>query len=102
MVASAGHDESALADRTDGELNTFLADAFSRVLEEFLFMDNGFKAKRNFRISDMPSVFTYDLVKSHLTMKSTANRPLDKIYLREFLPNNKLQDVLLGKGIDTN
>ena len=101
MVASAARDESAIADTTDGELNTFMSDAFSRVMMEFLF-DGVYNAHRNFKISDMPNVFTFEKTRSHLTMKTTTSRQLDRILLREYLPRDKLEDVLLGKGIDSN
>jgi hypothetical protein len=49
----------------------------------------------------MKNVFNFDIVKSHVTMKTTG-RPLDQVLLREYLPHNKSEDVLLGKGIDSN
>jgi glycosylphosphatidylinositol transamidase (GPIT) subunit GPI8 len=100
MVASADAHESALADSVDGVLNNYEQDAFDKVLWDFLF-NGGYQARRNFKISEMLAVFNYDLVKSHVTMKTTG-RPLDQVYLREYLPHNKSEDVLLGKGIDSN
>ena len=76
MVTSAGRDESAVADTTDGVLNTFQADAFSKLLQEFL-NEGGYKNNPNFRISDMPSVFTFERIRSHVHMKTTTKRSLD-------------------------
>jgi len=43
MLATAVKGESALADKTDGVLNTFLADKFSAEFNLFLTQKNGFR-----------------------------------------------------------
>ena len=100
MVASADFHESAMANTTDDELNTFEQDAFSKELRAFLFEGN-YQSKRGFRVSDFPNVFTIDKVLSHVKLKTTG-RPLDQVLLREYLPHSKIEDVLMGKGIDSN
>jgi hypothetical protein len=75
MISSANETEAALSDSVDGVLNNYEQDAFDKVLWDFLF-NGGYQMNRGFKISEMLSVFTYDLVKSHVTMRSTG-RPLD-------------------------
>ena len=42
LLSSARNHEAALADVTDGELNTFLSDKFSQTFGEFLHQKNGY------------------------------------------------------------
>lgn len=54
LLSTARADESALADKTDGELNVFLADKFSAVFNDFLHEpQGGFRSNVNFRMSDI-------------------------------------------------
>ena len=86
MLATAVKGESALADKTDGVLNTFLADKFSGEFHQFLTQKNGFSGQQNFKLSDFKRLFTYEKILSHLSMKSTGSRPLSEVLLSEFLP----------------
>lgn len=45
MLATAVKGESALADKTDGVLNTFLADRFSADFNNFLTQKNGYSSQ---------------------------------------------------------
>lgn len=86
MLASAVLGESALADKTDGVLNTFLADKFSAEFNLFLTQRNGYRDQTQFKLSDFVRLFTYEKILSHLVMKSTGSRPLSEVLLSDFLP----------------
>ena len=86
MLATSVRDESAIADTTDGVLNTFLADRFSGEFNAFLTQPNGFSGQQQFKLQDFKRLFTYEKILSHLTMKSTGARPLSEVLLSEFLP----------------
>ena len=86
MLATAVKGESALADKTDGVLNTFLADRFSAEFNLFLTQRNGYSGQTQFKLSDFQRLFTYEKILSHLSMKSTGSRPLGEVSLSEFLP----------------
>jgi glycosylphosphatidylinositol transamidase (GPIT) subunit GPI8 len=100
MVASAEDHESAIANTTDNDLNVFEQDAFSKAFMEFLY-DGTFHAMREVKVSDFPRVFPYERILSHVTLKTTG-RPVDKVLFREYFPHTKVEDVLMGKGIDLN
>lgn len=86
LLHTARADESALADKTDGELNVFLADKFSAVFGDFLHEPQGYRANPNFSMADFSRFFTYDKILSHVGIRSTGSRPLTDILLREYLP----------------
>jgi len=50
MLSTAVTGESALADKTDGTLNTFLSDRFSATFSDFLNQDNGYRTMPNFKL----------------------------------------------------
>jgi len=66
LLSTSRHNESALADITDGELNTFLADKFSAHLSDFLFMPNGYQHHKEFTLADFTPYFSFDTIKSHV------------------------------------
>ena len=100
MLSTARADESALAVDTDYDLNVFMSDKFSGLLNEFLHEPNGYRSNTNFRMSDFTRYFTFDKVLSHVDITTTGSRPLQDIKFSEFFPLDKLQDVIYGKGID--
>ena len=80
LLSTARADESALADKTDGELNVFLADKFSAVFNDFLHeVKAGYRSNVNFRMSDFTRFFTFDKILSHLTIRTTGKRELSDI-----------------------
>ena len=89
LLSSARNHESAIADETDGTLNTFLSDKFSQVFGEFLFQYGGFKQRSDFKLADFPRYFTYDKIKSHLDVTTTSTeRTLQEVLFKEFFPTN--------------
>mmetsp|Transcript_33236 Transcript_33236/g.23973 ORF Transcript_33236/g.23973 Transcript_33236/m.23973 type:complete len:113 (+) Transcript_33236:519-857(+) len=68
MVGSSAHEEHAVADTTDGEINVFMTDKFTENFLEFL---NSAEMSTNVRISDFTRLFTYDKIKSHVEFKNT-------------------------------
>ena len=100
LLSSARNHESAIADETDGTLNTFLSDKFSQVFGEFLFQQNGFRQRGDFKLADFPRYFTYDKIKSHLDVITTSSeRTLQEVLFKEYFPTNKKDEVILGQGI---
>ena len=99
LVTSAENHESAMSSTTDGDLNTFERDNFSGAFEDYL--SGAYSTNRGFKISDFAAAFPVEMILSHMSMKSTG-RPLNQVTLREYIPHSKLEDVLLGKGIDLN
>lgn len=79
MLATSVRGESAIADKTDGVLNTFLSDKFSGEFYDFLTMPNGYSGQKNFKLQDFKRLFTYERILSHLVMKSTGSRPLSEV-----------------------
>lgn len=100
LVYTSENHESAIADETDGVLNTFLSDKFSGEFGEFLFAPNGYKARPDFKISDFPKWFTYEKVKSHVGVINTSERQTSDILLKEYFPTNKMSEITLGEGLD--
>ena len=98
MISSSKHEESAIASEIDSSLNTFLSDNFSRDFYDFLFQPNGFKHKAgSFTLEDIKKFFTYDKIRSTISLVNTADREMNEVLLKEFLPVN---DITLGEGID--
>ena len=100
LLSSARNHESAIADVTDGTLNTFLSDKFSAVFGEFLFQKNGYRSRPDFKISDFPRFFTYDKVSSHVEVITTSDKSLSDVLFREYFPTDKVNEITLGEGID--
>lgn len=86
MLSTAVTGESALADKTDGTLNTFLSDRFSATFSDFLNQDNGYRSMPNFKLQEFIRFFTYDKILSQVSLKSTSPRPLKDVPLSDFVP----------------
>jgi glycosylphosphatidylinositol transamidase (GPIT) subunit GPI8 len=86
MLSTSVVGESALADKTDGVLNTFLSDKFTGLFIDFLFQPNGYRAQQGFKLSEFLRLFTFEKVMSQLSFKSTSPRPLNEVLLSDFLP----------------
>jgi len=88
MLSTSVVGESAVADKTDGILNTFMSDKFSGLFADFLFEPSGYRAQPNFKLSEFLRFFTFEKVMSQLSFKSTSPRPLNEVLLSDFLPYN--------------
>lgn len=56
----------------------------------------------NFSLNDFAKKFPKSLIHSDVSIKNTSKRDLSDVLLREYFPQDKIEDVLLGKGIDRN
>ena len=97
MIGSAQHHESALATEYDGALNNFSSDNFSRDMIEFLYSPVGYRSNRNYSLEDFHKYFTFEMIKSHVSVVNTSTRPMSTVSLKEFIP---IDDITLGDGID--
>ena len=73
LVGSSNHDENAYSNQFDKDLSTNLNDKFSYYFHEFI---NGRLGKARFtkdtRLSQFPEIFSFDMLESHLEVKSTS------------------------------
>ena len=97
LIATSQHDESALAQDTDPDLNNHLSDNFSRDFTDFLFSPVGYRHKSDFSMADFAKHFDYDMIKSHLTLVNNSQRDEKDVLLSEFIP---IKDDYMGEGID--
>lgn len=98
MLSTSDEDESAYSSELDHKLNNHLMDKFTRDFMEYL--ENpvmGFKNDRDFKVSDFPKRFSYSNIGSHVMLKTTG-RPVDEVYLREYIPYDDI--TTMEQGID--
>lgn len=100
MVASALNHESAIAATTDPVLNTYESDLFTQHFGEWIHSPAGFAARPETSVKEFERLFDFRKIQSHLTVKATTERPASEIKFREYLPINKISDVVLGEGIN--
>ena len=96
MMATSLREESAYASIVDSKYNLYLTDNFSREFSDWL--TTAYQAKPDFKIGDLTKEFPKSVINSHMFFKSTGERSVDEVLLREFFP---VEDQLLQTGIDS-
>ncbi|TNV76607.1 hypothetical protein FGO68_gene15958 [Halteria grandinella] len=92
MVGTSITGQHALSYQTDGQINTYLNDRFTYHFYQYLKQWNGDKKSGKVKLSEFPTLFTFEKLQSDLRIKSThKTRTLDQIYLNEYIPLKPLK-----------
>jgi GPI-anchor transamidase subunit K len=86
LMATAEHDESAIAKETDGEMNIHMQDEFSRQFSEWLHNPAGYPNRVSFTMPEFLKMFPKSSILSQINFKNTTGRDLKDIELRDWIP----------------